>query len=186
MLTVFGSLASPRWHLFVCTGFPGGLEGKASACNAGDPGSIPELGRSPGEGNGSQLQYSCLGNPIDGGAWEAAVHGVAKSRTRLSDFTFTFILFKSLKYFLLPNWFININGPLRTVNHETFLFPSYTCIILVYSFSGKWWGGIDFCIFGFNNSWMYTTTIHILTSVCADVSGVSVRNCFIHRCILGK
>ena len=43
-----------------------------------------------GEGNGSPLQYSCLENPVDGGAWQAAVHGVAKSRTRLSDFTFTF------------------------------------------------------------------------------------------------
>ena len=49
-------------------GFPGGLEGKASACNAGDPGSIPESGRSPGEGNGNPLQYSCLENPMDGGA----------------------------------------------------------------------------------------------------------------------
>ena len=68
----------------------GGLEGKASACDAGDPGSIPGSGRSPGEGNGNPLQYSCLENPMDGGAWCAAVHGVAKSRTRLSDFTFTF------------------------------------------------------------------------------------------------
>ena len=68
-------------------GFPGGLEGKVSACNVGDPGSIPESGRSPGEGNGTPLQYSCLENPMDGGAWEAAVHGVAKSWTRLSDFT---------------------------------------------------------------------------------------------------
>ena len=49
--------------------FPGGLEGKASACNVGDPGSISELGRSPGEGNGTPLQYSCLENPMDGGAW---------------------------------------------------------------------------------------------------------------------
>ena len=72
-------------------GFPGGFEGKASACNAGDPGSIPESGRSPGEGNGNPLQYSCLENPMNGGAWEAAVHGVAKSQTRLSDFTFTII-----------------------------------------------------------------------------------------------
>ena len=71
-------------------GFPGSLEVKASACNAGDPGSIPRLGRSPGEGNGNPLQYSCLENPMDGGAWWATVHGVAKSRTRLSDFTFTF------------------------------------------------------------------------------------------------
>ena len=62
-------------------GFPGSLEGKASACNAGDLGSIPELGRSPEEGNGNTLQYSCLENPMNGGAWEAAVHGVAKSRT---------------------------------------------------------------------------------------------------------
>ena len=52
--------------------------------------SIPGLGRSPGEGNGNPLQYSCLENPMDGGAWKAAVHGVAKSQTPLSDFTFTF------------------------------------------------------------------------------------------------
>ena len=71
-------------------GFPGGSEDKASACNAGDPGSIPGLGRSPGEGNGNPLQYSCLENPMDRGAWRATVHGVAKSRTRLSNFTFTF------------------------------------------------------------------------------------------------
>ena len=62
---------------------------KASACNAGDPGSIPGSGRSLGEGNGNPLQYSCLENSMDGGAWWATVHGVAKSRTRPSDFTFT-------------------------------------------------------------------------------------------------
>ena len=52
-------------------GFPGGSEGKASACNVGDQGLIHELGRSPGEGNGNPLQYSCLENPKDGGAWWA-------------------------------------------------------------------------------------------------------------------
>ena len=62
-------------------------EVKASACNAGDLGSIPGSGRCPGEGNGNPLQYSCLENPMDRGAWWATVHGVAKSRTRLSDFT---------------------------------------------------------------------------------------------------
>ena len=67
--------------------FPGGLEGKASAFNAGDLGSIPGWGRSPGEGNGNPLQYSCLENPMDGEAWWATVHGVTKSWTRLSDFT---------------------------------------------------------------------------------------------------
>ena len=67
--------------------FPGGSDGKASACNAGDLGSIPGLGRSPGEGNGNSLQHSCLENPMDGGAWWAIVHRVAKRWTRLSDFT---------------------------------------------------------------------------------------------------
>ena len=70
--------------------FPGGSDGKASAYNAGDLGSIPGSGRSPGEGNGNPLQYSCLENPMDGGAWWATVHGVTKRCTRLSDFTFTF------------------------------------------------------------------------------------------------
>ena len=57
------------WGSTICLGFPGGLEVKASACNAGDPGSIPESGRSPGDGNGNPLQYSCLENPMEGGAW---------------------------------------------------------------------------------------------------------------------
>ena len=69
-------------------GFPGGSEVKAPACNVGDLGSIPGWGRSPGEGNGNPLQYSCLENPLDGGAWWATVHWATKSRTRLSDFTF--------------------------------------------------------------------------------------------------
>ena len=55
-----------------------------SASNAGDPGLIPGLGRSVGEGNGDPLQYSCLENPMDGGAWQATVHAVSKSWTRLS------------------------------------------------------------------------------------------------------
>ena len=60
-------------------GFPGGSDGKASARNAGDPGLIPGSLRSPGEGNGNPLQYSCLENSMDGGIWWATVHGVAKS-----------------------------------------------------------------------------------------------------------
>ena len=66
-------------------GFPGGSDGKESACNVGDPGSIPGLGRSPGEGNGNPLQYTCLENSMNERAWRAIVHGVTKSRTRLSD-----------------------------------------------------------------------------------------------------
>ena len=72
------------WH----PGFPGGSEVKASACNVGDLGLIPGLGRSPGEGKGNPLQYSCLEDPMDGGAWWATVHRLPKSRTRLSNFTY--------------------------------------------------------------------------------------------------
>ena len=62
-------------------GFPGGSDGKESACNDGDPGSVPGLGRSPGERNGCPLQYSCLEDSMDRGAWLAIVHGVTKSWT---------------------------------------------------------------------------------------------------------
>ena len=62
-------------------GFPGGSAGKESACNAGDPDTIPGWGRSPGEGNGNPLQYSCLENPMDRGAWWTTVHEVTKSGT---------------------------------------------------------------------------------------------------------
>ena len=65
--------------------FPGSSVSKESAHNAGDPGSIPGTGRSPGEGNDNPLQYSGLENSMVRGAWEATVHGVAKSRTRLSN-----------------------------------------------------------------------------------------------------
>ena len=65
--------------------FPGGSDSKESACNAGDSGSIPESGRSPGEGKGNPLQYSCLENPMDRGIWWATVHGVTKSQKRLSN-----------------------------------------------------------------------------------------------------
>ena len=66
-------------------GFPGGSDSKESTYNVGDPGSIPGLGRSPGDGNGYPLQYSYLENSMDRGAWRATVHGVAKSQTQLSS-----------------------------------------------------------------------------------------------------
>ena len=65
------------------------LSGKETTCNSGDPGSIPGSGRSSGEGNGNPLQYSCLGNPMERGAWWATIHGVSKSLTQLSDFHYT-------------------------------------------------------------------------------------------------
>ena len=66
-------------------GFPSGSDGKESACSVGDLGSIIGLERSPGGGNGNPLQYSCLENPMEKGAWQATVQGVAKSQTQLSD-----------------------------------------------------------------------------------------------------
>ena len=66
---------------FILKAFPGGSEVNASAWNVGDLGSISGSGRSPGEGNGNPLQYSCLENHMDRGAWWATVHGVAKSQT---------------------------------------------------------------------------------------------------------
>ena len=81
--------------------FPGGSEVKASACNAGDQGQED----SPGEGNGNPLQYSCLENPMDGGAWWATVHGVAKSQTQLSNFTFTYMY----NFTLFSRWSIFLN-----------------------------------------------------------------------------
>ena len=73
----------PSWKVSTMPveGFPGGSEGKAPACNVGDPGSIPGSGSSPGEGNGNPFQYSGLENSMD-----CIVHGVAKSRTQLSAF----------------------------------------------------------------------------------------------------
>ena len=92
--------------LLPCLGFPAGSEVKASACNAGDLGSIPGLGRSPGEGNSNLLHYSVLENPMRRGARWTTVHGVAKSQTRLSNFTLQGnqnILIYILIYILYPS-----------------------------------------------------------------------------------
>ena len=72
-------------YVYTYTHFPGGSAGKESACSAGDLGLISALGRSPGERNGNRVQYSCLENSMDRGAWRLSVQGVAKSWTGLSD-----------------------------------------------------------------------------------------------------
>ena len=74
-------------HTYV--GFAGGSVVKHPPANAGDAGSIPESGGSPGEGNGNPLQYPCLENPMDRGAWRATAHGVIKSQTRLKQLVIT-------------------------------------------------------------------------------------------------
>ena len=81
VLTFIQSLSA-----YLIMGFTGGSDSKESACNAGDLGSISGSGRSPGEGKGNPFQYSCLENPMDREAWWATIHGVAMSRTRLTDF----------------------------------------------------------------------------------------------------
>ena len=86
---MLGSLASGG-EAFNPGDLPGGSDGKESAYNVGDPGAIPGSGRSPTEGNGNPLKYSCLENPMDRGTWWATIRRVAKSWTRLSDFIFTF------------------------------------------------------------------------------------------------
>ena len=76
-------------------GFPGGSDGKESACNTGDLGLIPVSGRSPRVGNGNPLQYSCLENSMDKGAWQAIVHGGQKELDATEQLTLTFSLFLS-------------------------------------------------------------------------------------------
>ena len=78
MSSTFFDTFSVRGVFLLPLDFPGGSDGKASASKAGDPDSIPGLGRSPGGGKGNPLQYSCLENPMDRGAWWATVHGAAK------------------------------------------------------------------------------------------------------------
>ena len=83
--------------------FPRGSDGKASAYNAGDLGSIPGLGRSPAEGYDNPLQYSCLENPMDRVAWQATVYRVAKSQTRLNDLTYLLTYMQYKYYFDLEH-----------------------------------------------------------------------------------
>ena len=79
-------------------GFPGGSDSKKSVCNSGDPGLIPGLGRSPEEENNSPLQYPCLENPTDTGHWQAMVHGVSKSWTRLKQLSMHTFAFSCLDF----------------------------------------------------------------------------------------
>ena len=96
MIAAVCYMAIIMWRYLPSVRLPQWLSGKESTCNTEDPGSIPSSGRSPGEGNGNPLQYSCLENPMDRGAWRATVHGVTKSRTwlkQLSTHVFPLYLF---------------------------------------------------------------------------------------------
>ena len=115
-----------------------------SAYNAGDPGLIPGLRRSSGEGNGKPLQYSCLENPMDGEARQATVHGVAKSWTRLSDFTFTFSL-SSFFLELFFHWSPVAYWAPTDLGSSSFSVLSFCLFILIMGFSRQaYWSGLPF------------------------------------------
>ena len=133
-------------------GFLGGSDGQESACSSGDPSSIPGLGRSPGEGNGYPLQYFCLENSMDGGAWWATVHGVVNSQTWLSDGTET-------TYTLC----VCVRMCMGTYEHECVQacgVPSppgnafslrYCCLVSCRALSLVWLGKLPFFLF----AWLY-------------------------------
>ena len=99
------------WDLVISSmGFPGGSDGKESACSAGNLGSIPGLGRSPGEGSDYPLQYSCLENSMDKGAWQTTAHGISKSRPWLREWHFHCFLYKWESKYLAHNIIVKIQG----------------------------------------------------------------------------
>ncbi|CAN0200175.1 unnamed protein product [Rangifer tarandus platyrhynchus] len=112
----------------VLISFPGGSNGKESACNIGDPCLIPVSGGSPGEGNGNRLQYSWLENFMDRGAWQATVHGVTKSWTQLSDYHSHHTL-NETEHFSYAYW------PLSSCEMSVQVLPVFLL------------GGLSFCIF---------------------------------------
>ena len=101
-------------------GFPGGSDGKESACNTGDLGSAPGLGRSPGKGDNSPLQYSCLENSMDRGAWQPIAHGVAKSWTQLNDSHFH--MSNPISQFIRPPFSPPVTITLFSTSVTVFLF----------------------------------------------------------------
>ena len=132
-------------HIHLLLGFPCGSDGKASSYNAGDLGLIPGSGRASGEGNGNPLQYSCLENPMDRGAWKATVHGVAKSWTQLSDFTSLSLLQKSMLIRFL---------------HTFFWSTMYTSLPIIYHFCFIKRASLDIynAIWVQSSSWIFMTS----------------------------
>ena len=155
--------------LFIFANFPGGAEVKASACNLGDLGSIPGSGRSPGEGNGNPLQYSCLENPMDGRRLVGYSPPVAKSRTQLSNFTFTFTY---EYYYWQTLWFSLV----------VCCFYPFTTVCLFHIFMMDY----KLILFGHNlvtEQHFRNSSMHVLE---AWVSSVFLKKCFVavfSRCL---
>ena len=109
-------------------GFPGGSVVKNLPANTGDTDLIPGSGRSPGGRNGNPLQYSCLENPIDRGAWWATVHGVTKSQTWLRNWTTKTIISKLRKWFTT----LQVNWPVKKFHSYVLLKKHSNCIYALY------------------------------------------------------
>ena len=123
------------WNSLALMGFPGGSDGKASSCNGGDLDSIPGWGRSPGEGNGNLLQYSCLENPVDREVWQATVHGVTRIRHDLATKPLCLYFdWKNISVFVYSFFsMIYSNYLLQSILSEnSFIFFNFEC-------SSKWY-----------------------------------------------
>ena len=107
---------------------------KASACSAGDLGSIPGLGRSPGEGNGNPLQYSCLENPMDRGAWQATVHGVTVGHDWVTSLSFTY----AERYFMSKHFHPTVHSTLTTLLFIIEYIYRYVCMLSLQSCPTLW------------------------------------------------
>ena len=112
------------------TCFPGDSDSNESACRAGDLGSIPGSGRSPGEGNGYPLYYSCLENSLDRGAWQAMVHGVANSQTRLKQLN-------TAHSTLFSSWQLYYNSRIIAYFEISVCFLNFKCVVLIDTVSKK-------------------------------------------------
>ena len=125
-------------------GFSGGSDGKESACHAGDPGSIPASGRSPGKGKGYPLHYSCLGNPMDRGAWWATVHGVTKSQAWLSNkHTLRSRMLGHMAVLFLVFWetsslFSTVAVPIYILNNSVWEFPFFHILANIHYLCSFW------------------------------------------------
>ena len=129
-LNIWSTIFEIQYLIIVSSGFPGGSDSKESPCNSGNPGLIPGSGRSPGEGNGNPLQYSCLENSMDREVWWATVHGVAESDSteQLALHTSLHCIFRLKPPHLLVHLFCTCSINIQ-FNSSTSL-SSYECILV--------------------------------------------------------
>ena len=159
-------------------GFSGGSDAKESACSEEDPGLIPGLGRSPGEGNGNPLQYSCLENPMDREAWQATVYGVAKSQTRPSNFNFflSFFLSSSALYTICCHPHRDLGQGHYTGLHYA---GHYSCVSPQGNLHKPWWS-LENQRTCFNLPWLGNLGAHFGASILlTDFNFKNKKICFL-------